>query len=174
MRITTLGGLVLSQTATLTVIDQTVNGVVEVEFYAGSAGDGVGNRVVTFKGTDATNRPLAGWNLPLNFTNSTASFTLAHAPLGLAHLSAKTAWHLRTRLPVTFTNSVAAVSFTSASGLRAGDLDNSNTVNLGDYFILAGAWYTSNPAADMDGNGWVDLDDYFLLAQHWGEQGDPE
>jgi len=58
VRITTLGGLVLSQTATLTVIDQTVNGEVEMEFYAGPAGDGVGNRVVTFKGTDATNGPL--------------------------------------------------------------------------------------------------------------------
>ena len=95
---------------------------------------------------------LATWSLPLNFTNSTANFSLAHALLGLAHLSAKTVWHLRTRLPVTFTISVAEVNFTSANGLRAGDLDNSNTMNLGDYFILTGAWYTSNPAADLDGN----------------------
>ena len=172
--VTMLDNSVLSDPATLTVIDQTVNGFVQMEFYAGLTGGGIGNRLVVLKGTDATNGPLATWNLPLNFTNGTASFTLAHAPLGLAHLSAKTAWHLRTRLPVSFTNGVAAVSFTSATALRVGDLDGSNTVNLGDYFILAGAWYTANPTADLDGSGWVDLDDYFLLSHHWLSEGDPE
>ena len=174
VRVTTLGGSVMSEPATLIVIDQTVNGVVQMEFYAGLAGDGTGNRPVALKGTDATNGPLATWNLPLNFTNSTASFTLAHAPLGLAHLSAKTAWHLRRRLPVVFTNGVAPVNFTSVYALRAGDLDDSNTVDFGDYFILAGAWYTPNAAADLDGNGWVDWEDYFLLAEHWLQTGDTE
>ena len=174
VRVTTLGGSVLSQPATLTVIDQTVNGLVEMEFYVGLARNGAGSRTVTFKGTDATNSPLATWNLPLNFTNRLAGFTLPHAPLGLAHLSAKTAWHLRTRLPVSFTNGLATLNFTSASALRAGDLDDSNAVNLGDYFILAGAWATPNTAADLDGSGWVDLDDYFLLANRWNLMGDPE
>ena len=174
VRVTTIGGSALSQPATLTVIDQTVNGTVEMELYAGPAGHGTGTRLVTFKGTDATNGPLASWNLPLNFTNAVAPFTLAHAPLGLAHLSAKTAWHLRTRLPVSFTNGVAAMTFTGPSALRPGDLDESNTVDFGDYFILAGAWYTPNPVADLDGSGWVDLDDYFLQSHHWQQTGDPE
>ena len=64
--------------------------------------------------------------------------------------------------------------FTGTHLLSAGDLDNSNTVNLSDYFIFAGAWYTSSPAADLDGSGWVDVDDYFLLSNHWQETGDPE
>ena len=174
VRITTLGGSVLSEPATLTVIDQTLNGVVEMEFYAGPAGGGTGNRVVTFKGTDAANGPLATWTLPLNFTNRLASFTLPHAPLGLAHLSAKTAWHLRTRRPVAFTNSVAAVHFTSASALRAGDLDGSGSVDFGDYFLLAAAWYTPNPVADLDGSGLVDIEDYFLLSHHWNDTDEPE
>ena len=172
VRVTTLGGSVMSEPATLTVIDQTVNGAVQMEFYAGLAGDGAGNRTVALKGTDATNGPLATWNLPLNFTNSTASFTLAHAPLGLAHLSAKTAWHLRKRLGVTFTNGLATVNFTGTDQLAAGDMDGSNVVNLGDYFILAGTWYTPNAAADLDGSGWVDWEDYFLMAEHWLQAGD--
>jgi len=57
--------------------------------------------------------------------------------------------------------------------LPSGDIDGNNVVDLGDYFILAGAWYASNPAADIDGSGWVDLEDYFLLSNHWQEAGDP-
>ena len=174
VRVTTLGGSALSQPALLTVIDQTVNGTVELEFYAGPAGHGTGTRLVTFQGTDATNGPLAAWNLSLNFTNRQAPFTLAHAPLGLAHLSARTAWHLRTRRPVSFTNGVAAVDFTGPSALRPGDLDGSGTIDFSDYFRLAAAWYTPDPAADLDGNGWVDLDDFFLLSHHWDEIADPE
>ena len=172
--VTSLGGSVTSQVATLTVIDQTVNGLVEMEFYTGLGGNGAGNRWATFKGTDATNGPLATWSLPLDFTNRTASFTLPHAPLGLSHLSAKTAWHLRTRRPVNFLSGAAAVNFTSASALRAGDLDESNLVDFGDYLILAGAWYTADPAADLDGSGLVDILDYFLLSHHWQETGDSE
>ena len=174
VRVTTLGGSVLSEPAMLTVIDQTVDGAVQMEFYAGLAGNGVGNRTVALKGTDATNGALATWNLPLNFTNRTASFTLAHAPLGLAHLSAKTAWHLRKRLGVSFTNGLATVNFTGADQLAAGDIDGSNVVDLGDYFILAGAWYTPNAAADLDGSGWVDWEDYFLMTEHWLQTGDAQ
>ena len=172
--VTTLGGTVLSLPATLTVIDQTVNGVVEMEFYAGLAHNGIGSRPVTLKGTDATNGPLATWNLPLNFTNGSASFSLAHAPLGLAHLSAKTAWHLRTRLPVVFVNGVASVNFTSANALRGGDLDGSNLVDLADYYRLAASWYLPDPGADINGSGSVDSDDYFIMANRWQQSGDPE
>ena len=172
--VTMLGSSVLSEPATLTLVDQTANGLVQMEFYAGLTGHGIGNRLVVLKGTDATNGPLATWLLSLNFTNGTAGFTLAHAPLGLAHLSAKTGGYLRKRVAVTFTNGVASANFTGADELIAGDLDGNNVVDLGDFSMLATAWSTSNPAADLDGNGWVDLDDYFLLAQHWGAQGDPE
>ena len=64
--------------------------------------------------------------------------------------------------------------FTGTHLLSAGDLDNSNTVDLTDYSTLAGVWYTSNPIADLDGSGFVDLDDYFLLSNRWSSEGDPE
>jgi len=95
-------------------------------------------------------------------------------PPDTTHLSAKTAWSLRKKVAVTLNGTQEEANFTGASALPAGDLDESNTVDLGDYLILAGAWYTSNPVADLDGSGWVDLEDYFLLASHWNEIGEPE
>ena len=54
------------------------------------------------------------------------------------------------------------------------DLDNSNLVDIFDYFHLASAWDRDVPEADIDGSGLVDIDDYFLLASHWYLGGDPE
>ena len=172
--VTTLGGTVQSLPAILTVLDQTITGTVQMEAYAGPARDGAGVRVVALKATDATNGMLATWNLPLSFTNGMASFALAHVPLGLAQLSAKTAWHLRTRRPVAFSNGLASVAFTGANALRNGDLDDSNSVDWSDYFRLAAAWYTPDPAVDLDGSGLVDIVDYFLLSEHWQQTGDAE
>ena len=47
-------------------------------------------------------------------------------------------------------------------------------MDLDDYYQLAGAWYTADPAADIDGSGLADIFDYFILASHWDEAGDPE
>ena len=154
----------------------TISGLVELEAFVGNRRD------VTFAasgGPAPGNMVLQRSVLSLAFTNFGAAQARQAAysllvPANTTHLSAKTAWHLRRRLDVSFTNNAAMANFTGASLLPAGDLDGSNTVDLGDYFILAGAWYTPNPAADLDGSGWVDLDDYFLLANRWHLEGDPE
>ena len=156
-----------------------VTGRVSLEGYTGWAQDGQGYRTVAFKATDEAGTVLASWNFPLNFVlgadgYGVADFTLKNVPPGTTHLSAKTAWHLRKRLPVMFAGRFAVADFREFRRLSAGDLDGSNGVDLGDYHILAGAWYQPDPSADIDGNNLVDLDDYFLLSNHWLEQGDPE
>ena len=143
--------------------------MVELEAFRGLT------RTVTFKATDTGGVVRKTWTLPLSFAGgSTASYALADVPLNTVSLSAKTDWNLRRKLGMSFTNNAAVANFTGPSLLAAGDLDNSNTVDLADYYALVSVWYTSNPAADLDGSGFVDLDDYFLLANHWNESGDPE
>ena len=162
------GGFWNSTTTLQQLLDQ-VTGVLELEAFVGSS------RSVTFKATDGNSVVLKAWKVSLAFAGgSVASYALTNVPLATVSLSAKTDWNLRRKLGVSFVNNAAVANFTGSSPLPAGDLDGSNTVDLGDYFILAGAWYTSNPAADIDGSGWVDLDDYFLLSTHWQETGDPE
>ena len=156
-----------------------ITGQVSLEAFVGPARDGRGLRTVMFHATEDATNVLATWAVPLEFapdTNgcSVAAFALTNAPAGTTHLSAKTAWHLRKRLSLSFTSGVAAANFTQASALRAGDLDGSGTVDFTDYFLLAAFWYTSNPDADLDGSGGVDLDDYFLLSHHWQQTDDPE
>ena len=139
--------------------------------FAGPLGNGDGRRAVAFAAT--------GGSFPerrtqtLDFVTGLGSCSVA-VPPDTTHLSAKTAWSLRKKVAVTLNGTQEEANFTGASALPAGDLDESNTVDLGDYLILAGAWYTSNPVADLDGSGWVDLEDYFLLASHWNEIGEPE
>ena len=148
-------------------------GSVALEAYVGPQQTGNGSRDVTFTATDVGGSPLATWTQSLNFAGGVAPYTLANVPAATANLSAKTAWNLRKRLSVRFAANVAtAANFTGNSTLPVGDLDNSNLVDLADYFQLATAWYQPNAAADLDGSGFVDLDDYFLLASHWGDQGD--
>ena len=155
---------------------QPVTGQVALDGYMGLPPLGVGVREVTFTATATNGVKLESWTLPLNFTNGVASYTLSVAATA-ANLSAKTAWNLRQRLPVVFSGGSATVDFMGANLLRAGDLDGSNAVGLGDYFLLVSLWYQSAPAgtaADIDGNGVVDLDDYFLLSNRWGAAGDAE
>ena len=146
----------------------TVSGLVELEYFVGA------HCSVTFKATDGGGTILRTWNLPLDFAGGVALYTLPDVPLDTVGLSAKTEWTLRQKLPVVFANDRAMVDFLGDSALPGGDLDDSNTCDVFDYFILAGAWYTHDLAADIDGNGVVDLDDYFLLAFHWYSGGDPE
>ena len=103
-----------------------------------------------------------------------AGFTLDNVPVGTTHVSAKTAWHLRKRLPVTFAGRLATANFTGPNLLPGGDIAGANAVNLEDYYRLAAAWYRPDSAADIDGSGLVDMDDYFLLSNHWLEAGDAE
>ncbi len=168
-----------SQVATLTVQTYQVSGLLTLSHYVGPAHNGYGSRVVTFKATDGAGIVRATWNQTLNFTPGAdgygvASFTLDNVPSGTVRVSAKTAWHLRKRLPVTFAGRFATANFTGASALLGGDLNDSNQADLADYQQLAAAWYQHNPASDIDGSGLVDILDYFILASHWMELGDSE
>ena len=146
-----------------------MSGLVELEQFVGS------NRAVTFKATDTGGVVRKTLAVSLSFSGgSTASYALSDVPLDTVSLSAKTDWHLRRKLGASFVYNAAVVHFTGTHLLPAGDLDNSNTLNLSDYYALASVCYTSNSAADLDGSGFVDLDDYFLLANHWQESGDSE
>jgi hypothetical protein len=172
-------GLALGESAFFNlgpVPSYTITGLVELEEFTGIRRD------VTFVVTGGAapgNTPLRTNVVSLEFTNpgSAHARQAAYAltvPANTSHLSARTDWNLRRRLDVVFTNNATVIHFTGDRRLRAGDLDGSNTVDLGDYSALAGAWYTANPAADLDGNGRVDWDDYFLLAHRWQQGGDPE
>ena len=155
---------------TLGYVGSQITGQVELEYFVGFV------RAVTFKATATNGQVLQTWTMPLSFGGggATANFALTNVPINTASLSAKTDWNLRRKLAVSFTNNAAAVSFCGASHLLAGDLNDSNTVNLDDYYTLASVWYTHTPIADLDGNGLVNLDDYFLLANEWQQTGDPE
>ena len=167
--VATSAGAVTSVVVTLTVLACQVSGLVELEAFVGTT------RTVTFKATDSGGVVRKTWNESLNFAGgSLAGYALSDVPLDTVSLSAKTDWNLRRKLGVSFTNNAAAANFTGSHLLPAGDLDNSNTVNLADYYALASVWYTSNPAADLDGSGFVDMDDYFLLSNHWNQSGDSE
>ena len=156
---------------------QQVTGRVALEFYAGLAHDGNGTRDVTFVASHVeagVTNYLGTWTQTLTFTAGVADYALLNVLPGATHLSAKTDWTLRKRLPLSFTGLVAEASFTGGNVLPGGDLDHLNDVGLADYNRLAAAWYTTQSAEDIDGSGVVDLDDYFILASHWGETGDPQ
>ena len=137
-----------------------VTGRVELEGFQGA------NRLVTFIASSGSG-PLQTNAIALPFSSGAAAYSLA-VPTNAAFLSAKTAWHLCRRVPGDFALGPVTMNFL----LPGGDLDGSNFVDIGDYFLLAGSWYLPNPAADIDGSGLVDLDDYFLLAHRWHEAGD--
>jgi hypothetical protein len=101
--------------------------------------------------------------------------SLTEVPAATAHLSAKAAWNLRTRLDVTLDGDGQAVaSFTGADKLRGGDVNGSNSVNILDYSILRVQFGTTNPQADIDGNGQVQTLDYGIMRTNWFELGDPQ
>ena len=170
--VTSLGGSVPSDVATLTVLSLQVTGQVALEGYVGPARDGRGQRPVTFTARNNSGVLLATWNPTLDFAPGAdgcgvAGFTLDNVPLGTARVSAKTAWHLRQRQTVTFTGRFATANFTGAYLLLGGDINDSNQVDLGDYYRLAASWYLPDAACDLDGSGRVDLDDYFILSNNW-------
>jgi len=134
-------------------------------------------RVVTFVATDSANVVLKTWTPTLSFTNdpgtqtASASYTLTNVPAGMAHLSAKTAWHLRQRVDVALDGSGQV---TAAFTLLGGDLNGSNSVNILDYSVLKSKWQSTDPAADINGDGQVQSLDYSLLKANWFQNGGPQ
>ena len=162
----------------------TVSGSVELQAFAGT------NRMVRFVASEviegATNY-LQSNDIVLNFSTSMAAFNV-QVPTNTTHISAKTAWNLRRRQPVTFTSGAATVNFTTTNNLRGGDLvtllnstaieDSNNAVTSSDYLLLLGNYLQSvngNTAigrADINGDGAVTSSDYLLLLGNYLTTGD--
>ena len=173
------GGATTSEVAVLTVLLPQVTGWVAMEAYVGPARDGRGTRTVTFKATDIAGTVLRQWSRTLDFAPDTngcseAAFSLDNVPVDTSFLSAKTAWHLRGRLAVTFSNGEGRAEFTGSNALSGGDLDGSNLVDIEDYFRLGATWLTPSEGSDIDGSGSVDMDDYQFFVRHWYEAGSAE
>jgi nitrous oxidase accessory protein NosD len=130
-------------------------------------------RDVTFVATDASGDVLESRVVSVDFVGGIGQAVLAGLPDATANLSAKTGWTLRRRLPCLFdANGDSEVSFTGASQLRGGDLNGDNIVNLVDYNILNGNWFTTNAAADISGDGVVNVFDFNILNSNWFSIGD--
>jgi hypothetical protein len=155
---------------------------------------------VTFVASAGLNAPaLKTWNLPLNNWaapaapnagdgGKVATYVLADVPAGTTHISAKTGWNLREKLPAVFdANNQAITDFLSdaVNGwtdatdhfLRGGDLDADNLVYTLDYGILGAGW-TNPPGpltdnADITGDGVVNFFDFNPMSLNWGAVGDP-
>jgi hypothetical protein len=162
---------------TLCVSRAQVAGSVQAQGFIG------GNRVVTFVATGGALTKT--WNLNLTFVGDTASYVLPDVPSGTTAISAKTAWSLRERLPVTFdANGQATANFISDGTpgwndatdhyLRGGDFSGNNIINFQDYSVLGNNFFSFNSIADITGDGQVDYDDYFVLVSNWLTAGDPQ
>lgn len=135
------------------------------------------NRNVVLVATNAQGQVLKQWTVNVAFANSpgTQTATGQFGPLlgvpvqGLANLSAKTAWHLRQRQPVSLD---AAGQGTTAFSLLGGDLDGSNMVNILDYSLMKAAWGPGQNA-DINGDRTTGILDYSILKDNWFEAGSP-
>ncbi len=136
------------------------------------------DRTVTFVATDAGGAVLKTWMPTVCFANdpgsqtASGSYVLTNVPAGVVNLSAKTAWHLRSRQAVTFDGDDQAdgVAFT----LLGGDVNGTNSINVLDYSVLKVNWNSTNAAADINGDGIVNILDYSLMKQNWFRVGDPQ
>ena len=139
---------------------------VELEGFTG------GDRVVTFVATGGTPKT---WLKTVTFSGATGSVTLEDVPTGTTHVSAKTAWNLRSKVAAIFTpEGVGSADLTGANLLPGGDLNGDNVVNTFDYSILRFYWLTADPTADIDGSAAVNVDDYNLLRGNFYTAGDPQ
>jgi hypothetical protein len=61
-----------------------------------------------------------------------------------------------------------------------GDINNSGTVNIGDFAHISRSWSTTvdqegwDESCDINGDGRIDILDYFWLAENWGKESDSE
>ncbi len=149
-----------------------VTGLVELEGFRGTAT--AHSRTVTFAATGGAQTKI--WTQSLtNVTGATFAFALDDVPAATTHLSAKTNWNLRRRVPVTFDpNGIAAANLTGTTKLPAGDISGDNRVTASDYIIFRNAWFTANTQADLNGDGTAQTLDYVLLRANWFAAGDAQ
>ena len=119
--------------------------------------------------------------MPVNFANNTATgvaagtYALADVPAGIVHLSAKTDWSLRRRLPVNLDGNGQGVDdFAGANKLHGGDLNSNNIVNFGDYNVLTLHYLQFAPVADINGDGIVNFADYNIMRLYFFTTGDAQ
>jgi hypothetical protein len=157
----------------LLCVGRTITGTVHFETLA-TATYSV-TRSVVLVATDGSGDVKGTWSVPVDFHNTngvaTGTFALAGVPPEVQSLSAKTAWHLRSKTALTFDLEGRAVA---SFNLRGGDLDGSNQVQIGDYDVLLFHWYTLDDVADINGDGQVQLLDYAIMKYYWFENGDPQ
>ena len=160
-------------TDTFNIDKNQITGQVELEDFTGTGTNPPHTRVVTFI---ATGEARKVWTLPLtNTSGAVFEYRLTEVPTATTGLSAKTAWSLRSKIGVTLDPQGQGVAdFVGARKLRAGDINETNQVNVLDYSILKTNWNTSNDVADMNGDGMVGILDYSLLKANWFAFGDPE
>jgi hypothetical protein len=80
-----------------------ITGQVQLQGFLGTCPAISHTRSVTFKATDSSGIVLKTWVLLLsNSSGDTFDYKLTDIPAGAEMLSAKTDWHLRRRLSVTF------------------------------------------------------------------------
>jgi len=147
----------------------TIYGKVKLQAYLGNS------RLVRFIASEVVGgvtNYLQTNDLSLSFSGGEASYSL-EVPTNVTHVSAKTAWHLRKRLGVTFADGMATVNFSGSHWLLGGDLvtavgstniaDTDNLVNAVDLGLLLG--YYLSPVgsdamirrADIDGDAAMDM-----------------
>ena len=141
-----------------------ITGQVECEGFVGSS------RNVTFVATGATTK---SWTLTLTgWSANKSSYTLTGVPAGTTGLSAKSAWSLRSKLPIMLADGQGTADFVGSDMLLGGDLNESNSINVLDYSIMKSYWYTTSPLADIDGSGLVQTADYNTMKANWFKLGD--
>ncbi len=145
----------------------------EIEGMVGweSAEDKACTRAVTFVINGTITKTLS-----LNFTNGKAYYDFVDVP-EITSISAKTAWHLRSRRTVTMTKGQAEVDFLGSKVLRGGDLATpgypmgDNVVNALDYAVLRSNW-GYGAAGDITGDGYTDNSDYLVMIKYLYVKGD--
>jgi len=159
------------------VVDaSTPNGTAQVD---ATVSDNAGNEAnATPKHFNINKNQVTGskqWTLTLSFSGGVASYVLTDVPDGTTHVSAKTAWNLRRKLPVSLDgDGQGTANFTGSDKLLGGDINGDNIVNTLDYTIYAVNYLTTNAVADIDGDGVVNTTDYTLISANFFKAGDEE
>lgn len=134
-------------------------------------GFGDGSREVTFVATGGETKT---WVKTVAFTAGVGSASLDGVPVGTTAISAKTAWSLRKKAAVTFSQEGdGSALFTGLDKLKSGDLNGDNVINTLDYSMLRNHWFTANPVADLNGDGAVNNRDYLIMQENFYQVGDP-
>jgi hypothetical protein len=132
-------------------------------------------RDVEFNATDAGGAVLATWTVAVGFTGGSGTVVLDRVPDGTARLSARTAWNLRVREPVTLdSQGMGSASFTGTRKLPGGDFTGDNIINLADYNLMRVIFPGVATAPDITGDGFVNLADYNILRSNWLTAGEPK